>query len=75
MGNLGQPRWSPPPSSWVKINVDAAARNFFVVTTLVVRDNKGRILAPSTMKWNCTLALAVEVLAILTAIKLAISKG
>ncbi|PON85596.1 Ribonuclease H-like domain containing protein [Trema orientale] len=63
--------WEPPPSPWIKINVDAAVRTTEAAGTAVVRDHLGRILAMKTELFHNPEPVIAEANAMLLGLQLA----
>ncbi|KAL3622592.1 hypothetical protein CASFOL_034003 [Castilleja foliolosa] len=63
--------WKPPPSDWIKINVDAAFSDGKACTGLVVRDCNGSIMLASSGLHLCQDAATAESLTIMDACLLA----
>ncbi|XP_057760560.1 uncharacterized protein LOC130980936 [Arachis stenosperma] len=63
-------RWRPPPTGWLKANVDAAFRKEkgSGAISVVVRDNRGRIVLGFTGKIQANSSIAAEATAIRQAI-------
>ncbi|PON82128.1 Ribonuclease H-like domain containing protein [Trema orientale] len=61
----------PPPSPWIKINVDAAVRTTEAAGAAVVRDHLGRILAMKTELFHNPEPVLAEANAMLLALQFA----
>ncbi|KAL3615683.1 hypothetical protein CASFOL_041344 [Castilleja foliolosa] len=73
MGLIKRPSctpWKPPPSGWIKVNLDASFVSGAASSGVVIRNANGSILQASTNLHNCLDALAAEALAILDGCRL-----
>ncbi|XP_040989052.1 uncharacterized protein LOC121236684 [Juglans microcarpa x Juglans regia] len=70
--------WKPPPSNWLKLNVDGAVFDEInkAGVGLVLRDGKGNVmLAASKIEYEVSDAQAIELLAIFRALQLCANMG
>lgn len=44
------PKWPPPPTRTIKINIDAMLKSGLYFTGVIVRDHRGDIIAIQTFK-------------------------
>ncbi|PON36422.1 hypothetical protein PanWU01x14_328620 [Parasponia andersonii] len=65
--------WQLPLWPWIKINVDAVIRDFFVVKARVAWNHRGEVVTCFILKLDCTNSCIAEAQAIPSAVNLAIS--
>ena len=67
--------WSPPLSSWIKLNFDAAIREEKTIISVISRDSMGNILKAWSDQFLSNSPLVVEAREVWSVIRLATSEG
>ncbi|KAL3614030.1 hypothetical protein CASFOL_042104 [Castilleja foliolosa] len=65
-----QKHWTPPPTDWIKANVDASFVNGKAQTGIILRDCNGSVFEAASYSHDCIDPTAAETLAIFDACKL-----